>query len=227
MSNKKPHGPLVDRGVRFMDIIDATHLQGTEFVVVGVGAIGRQVALQLACIGVPHLTLWDDDRIAEENVGAQGYPEAYIGEKKVVRTGADCMALSGNTNVCMREEKWEPVQPELDSQIIFTCTDNMAAREQVYKTGWWSVMIDMRMAAEVCSIFTVDAGKREYSRFYESTLFPDKDGLDAPCTRKTTIYCSNIAAGLGVAQYTKWLRGFKVEKRIDYNITTSELGVVE
>jgi sulfur carrier protein ThiS adenylyltransferase len=41
--------------------------------VIGVGAIGRQVALQLAALGVPDLSLYDPDTVAVENLAPQGY----------------------------------------------------------------------------------------------------------------------------------------------------------
>jgi len=41
--------------------------------VIGVGAIGRQVALQLAAIGVRQLQLVDFDRVDNTNITTQGY----------------------------------------------------------------------------------------------------------------------------------------------------------
>jgi len=43
-----------------------------------------------------------------------------------------------------------------------------------------------------------------------------------PCTAKTTIYCANIAAGLMLAQFTKWLRGVPVECDVQLNLLADE-----
>lgn len=50
--------------------------------------------------------------------------------------------------------------------------------------------------------------------------------LDAgSCTAKTTIYCANIAAGLMVAQFTKYLRQMPIDYDIQLNLLASELSV--
>jgi len=47
--------------------------------VIGVGAIGRQVALQLASIGVRRLQLVDFDAVDLTNVTTQGYLAEDVG----------------------------------------------------------------------------------------------------------------------------------------------------
>ncbi|HBN76613.1 MAG TPA: thiamine biosynthesis protein ThiF, partial [Planctomycetaceae bacterium] len=47
--------------------------------VIGVGAIGRQVALQLAAIGMPQLQLIDFDAVEASNITTQGYLESDLG----------------------------------------------------------------------------------------------------------------------------------------------------
>jgi phosphoglycerate dehydrogenase-like enzyme len=44
-----------DRDIRQRDIVPPERLAQCHAVVIGVGAIGRQVALQLAAVGVPFL----------------------------------------------------------------------------------------------------------------------------------------------------------------------------
>jgi molybdopterin/thiamine biosynthesis adenylyltransferase len=55
-----------DRFQRQADLVPADRLQGFSISVIGVGAIGRQVALQLAAIGARQLTLVDFDTVADE-----------------------------------------------------------------------------------------------------------------------------------------------------------------
>src|SRR5262245_60729139 len=54
--------------------------------VIGVGAIGRQVAIQLAALGVRKLTLVDFDVVEHTNVTTQGYLAADLGVSKVEAT---------------------------------------------------------------------------------------------------------------------------------------------
>lgn len=60
----------------------ADQLALLSITVIGVGAIGRQVALQLAAIGAPRLRLVDFDRVDRTNVATQGYWEADVGQLK-------------------------------------------------------------------------------------------------------------------------------------------------
>ena len=62
-----------DRFSRQQDLVPAERLAELTVTVIGVGAIGRQVALQLAAIGVRRLQLIDFDHVDESNITTQGY----------------------------------------------------------------------------------------------------------------------------------------------------------
>ena len=84
---------------------------------------------------------------------------------------------------------------------------------------------DGRMSAEVLRVLT--ACDAESRRHYPTTLFRTEEAFVGPCTAKTTIYCANIAAGLMVAQFTKYLRQLPVEADVQMNLLASELSVNE
>jgi len=56
-------------------------------------------------------------------------------------------------------------------------------------------------------------------------LFSSEEAFVGPCTAKTTVYCANIAAGLMIAQFTKYLRQLPVDADIQLNLLASELNV--
>ena len=62
---------LADRDIRQREIVPPQKLAECRAVVVGVGAIGRQVALQLAAVGAPSLELVDHDRVGVENLATR------------------------------------------------------------------------------------------------------------------------------------------------------------
>ena len=76
-----------DRFARQRDLVPAERLEQLLVTVIGVGAIGRQVALQLAAIGARRLQLVDFDRVDHTNVTTQGYWTEDIGQPKVAATG--------------------------------------------------------------------------------------------------------------------------------------------
>src|SRR3954462_5133978 len=75
-----------NRFARQQDLVPAEKMTELVVTVIGVGAIGRQVALQLAAIGVRRLQLVDFDRVDHTNVTAQGYLFEDVGQPKVIAT---------------------------------------------------------------------------------------------------------------------------------------------
>ena len=85
---------LVDRDLRQRQLVPPGQLQTVHAVVIGVGAIGRQLALQLAALGISRLTLFDDDVVNVENLAPQGYWPEELGMPKVASTAALCPPTS-------------------------------------------------------------------------------------------------------------------------------------
>jgi sulfur carrier protein ThiS adenylyltransferase len=80
----------LERDIRQRSLVPPERLAACQGLVVGVGAIGRQVALQLAALGVVRLTLLDDDVVSVENLAPQGYGVEDLGQAKVQATAAAC-----------------------------------------------------------------------------------------------------------------------------------------
>ena len=77
-----------DRFIRQQELVPQDRLLTVTATVIGVGAIGRQVAMQLAGIGVPRLQLIDFDTVDLSNVTTQGYLADDVGQLKVQATVA-------------------------------------------------------------------------------------------------------------------------------------------
>ena len=67
-----------DRNLRQRDIVPPDRLARCQATVIGVGAIGRQVAIQLTAMGIPSLQLIDPDRVEPVNLACQGYLEGDL-----------------------------------------------------------------------------------------------------------------------------------------------------
>jgi molybdopterin-synthase adenylyltransferase len=61
-------------------LVPRERLEGLAIGVIGVGAIGRQVALQLASLGTRHLTLIEFYEVEEVNITTQGYLQVDVRE---------------------------------------------------------------------------------------------------------------------------------------------------
>jgi molybdopterin-synthase adenylyltransferase len=62
---------IEDRFTRQADLVPRDKLLNTRISIVGVGAVGRQLAIQLAAMGAPHVQLIDFDKVDQMNVTTQ------------------------------------------------------------------------------------------------------------------------------------------------------------
>ena len=211
-----------ERYSRQADIVPREWLLATIPTVIGVGAIGRQVAIQLTAIGVKEMTIWDDDIVDLSNVATQGYFYGDIGRPKVDVMAEYLRYINPDITIHARKERFIlDSEPTLE---IFVCIDSISGRKIIWEASKDSYVfyVDGRMAAESLRVLTneIDSGSEEH---YESTLFDSGEAYVGACTAKSTIYCANIAAGMMVSQFTKWLRDATFEKDIMLNIFGTEL----
>ena len=212
-----------ERYSRQRDIVPAEKLEACATTVIGVGAIGRQVALQLAAIGIPCLQLIDFDVVEESNVASQGYLEADLGKPKVEATAALCKQINSSMGIGPAPQRFRRSTDV--GNIIFCCVDSMDTRRLIWNAvkDTSSFFCDGRMSAEVLRVLTAcDGASREH---YPTTLFGSDEAYQGSCTAKTTIYCANVAADMMLGQFTKYLRSFPVDPDIQLNLLTSELTV--
>jgi sulfur carrier protein ThiS adenylyltransferase len=80
------------------------------------------------------------------------------------------------------------------------------------------------MSGEVLRVLVAcDEPSRER---YPTTLFSAEEAYQGSCTARSTIYCANVAAGIMVSQFAKYLRHLPVEPDVQLNLLSSELSVV-
>ena len=94
---------MLNRFTRQADLVPQMRLEALTVDVIGVGAIGRQVALQLAALGAVKLRLFDFDTVELTNVTTQGYSQRDdVGILKVEATHRALLAIeaaiSGSTS---------------------------------------------------------------------------------------------------------------------------------
>ena len=211
------------RFIRQEELVPQERLQKVKTTVIGVGAIGRQVALQLAAIGAPRIQLIDFDVVDLSNVTTQGYFSADVGQPKVEATAAVIRQIDPNIVVETIGDRFRPKQEIGDA--VFCCVDSITAREAIWRSAgrrcqFWT---DGRMLAEVLRVLSVgDPASREY---YPTTLFAQAEAQSGRCTSRSTIYAAGIAAGLMLHQFTRWLRQMPLDPDLSLNLLASEWAV--
>ena len=212
-----------ERYSRQRDIVPGEGLAACRATVIGVGAIGRQVALQLTAMGIPWLQLVDFDVVEVSNVASQGYLEDDLGKPKVEATAELCVQINHELAVHVVPERFRR-RTDIGN-ILFCCVDDIGVRKLIFDATKddVDVFVDGRMSAEALRVLTVvDQHSRE---FYQTTLFESTEAYQASCTARSTIFTANIAAGMMLEQLTRWLRHMAIDPDIQFNLLTSELTV--
>ena len=212
-----------ERYSRQKDIVPAERIAACKATVIGVGAIGRQVALQLTAIGIPWLQLVDFDVVEESNLASQGYLEEDLGELKVEATAELCGKINSSAEIQVLPRRFR--RSVEVGNVVFCCVDSIQVRQLIWGAVGEEVLFfcDGRMSAEVLRILTACDSDSRYH--YPKTLFAAEEAYAGSCTAKTTIYCANIAAGLMVSQFTRFLRCLPIDPDLQFNLLSSELSV--
>ena len=212
-----------ERYSRQSDIVPRQRILDSRVTVIGVGAIGRQVASQLTAIGVPQLQIIDHDIVEESNIASQGYYQDDLMRFKVHATADICHQINPKLELYTPNERFK--RSMKIGNCVFVCVDKIETRKHIWDVVKDNVnfFCDGRMSAEVLRVITAcDDKSRAY---YPQTLFAASEAHVGPCTAKTTIYCANIAAGFMLAQFTKYLRLLPVDPDIQVNLLASEISV--
>ncbi|MCH7725072.1 MAG: ThiF family adenylyltransferase, partial [Planctomycetes bacterium] len=167
---------------RQADLVPHDKLASILATVFGVGAVGRQVALQLAAIGTPNIQLIDFDHVEPSNVTTQGYlwEDAEQHKSKVEATRQAMLRIDPQIKVEAVNDRY---RSKLDiGQAVFCCVDSISARAAIWRSAsnrcqFWC---DGRMLAEVIRVLAAcDTESREH---YSQTLFPQAEAEQGRCT---------------------------------------------
>lgn len=218
---------MSDRFIRQSAMVPRDVLTQQSIYVIGCGAIGRQLAVQLAAIGASNLTLIDFDTVDESNVTTQGYLKGEVGLAKVAALEQTIREIDDTIRVVPVNDRFRLAHIPAVKPVIFCCVDSISAREAIWGqvfdlVSFWA---DARMLGETIRVLTADdelSGQR-----YAKTLFAQSEAQSGSCTSRSTIYASGIAAGLMVHQFTRYLRKIPRDRDVLFNLLASELSVDE
>lgn len=215
---------VVDRFSRQAELVPGERLQEVGVTVVGVGAIGRQVSVQAAALGVRRLQIVDFDTVELANVTTQGYRHSEIGLSKVEATRRAVQEIDPTTEVNAVCDRF---RPKLDTEgAVFCCVDSISARDVIWRAigGVGRFWCDGRMLGETIRVLTASDGQSR--AHYGRTLFPQAEAHVGRCTAHGVIYTAAIAAGLMLQQFCRWLREKPIDADISLNLTASEMTVI-
>lgn len=207
------------RGLGFYDPIKQERDRVTF---VGVGGIGSFAAMGAAKLGIPYVTLIDDDVVDRHNYGNQAFNITDIGEPKVVVVGR---MFDASTNLRIVPERADRTYPF--SGVVVSGLDSMEARAEIWEGVKLNpavpYYIDARIGGQIVVIYALNPLDLDSIDRYERTLHSDDEGVDAPCTERGII---DVGLMVGAAITNRLRRHFTGDAQapITY-ITMSNLAV--
>ncbi|MCH7813468.1 MAG: ThiF family adenylyltransferase [Planctomycetes bacterium] len=172
--------------------------------IVGLGGIGRQVAVQLAALGVPRLQLVDARTVARSTHAAEGYPFEDVGRLRVHSSAYLCHQINPRLNIhASPTRSLGTIEP---GGAVFCCSATPAV--------WPSLQRPVRPNVVVarCDVFgnklqlDFARGVSVVAEWLDRMATSPVD--QRPARRGVTpIYFATLAAGLLVAEFIRFCQG--------------------
>lgn len=176
---------FIERSRGFMDLDKLS----TPINIIGAGAVGSAVAVNLSKMGFGNLSVWDYDLIEDVNIGCQRYFVKDVGRYKVEALREMVFDSSG-FSIKVYPRKFEDKDHLLG--ITINCTDSMEARKQIYEAlPNGSTYIDPRMSALIYNLFVVTKSSNDK---YMDTWYTDDQAVREPCTMRSTVFAAEMLA---------------------------------
>ena len=220
------------RFLRNRDLVDQEAINRHAVTIVGLGAIGSQLAEQLAKLGVTCFVLIDPDVVSQANLAVQGFYEEEVGMAKVHAVADRLQKIRHTISVETLAQPWRPDDAATvpRGSVIFAAVDSISVRRQLYDRELLRrkapCLLDARMSAEAFQCFCVPRGCPEVLHAYGKTLFPQAEAHQERCTARSTIYCAAMAAAALCAMYKRWAMreqcGFW-HSRLDLSVRTFDV----
>ncbi|MBI4438144.1 ThiF family adenylyltransferase [Candidatus Uhrbacteria bacterium] len=157
---------------RHHTVFDPRTFAGNRVDVIGVGALGSRLTLELARLGIDGIHVWDPDTVSDVNLGNQAFAKQDVGVKKVhalarlvkEHTGA---ALVTHEEACQGEQEL--------GEVIFLMTDSLASRREVFQAAirfnlTTKRLIEARLGIDQGRAYSLDPNQGTEVEAYARTL---------------------------------------------------------
>ena len=193
--------------------------------IIGVGATGGWLALNLAKMGVKKLCLIDNDVVEAHNIANQIYSPSDVGKQKVAalydilrkasQFDEDQQEITIKTCFVTEENVKDVVPPG----FVFICVDSMKSRKEIVDAISFDVnydsFVDTRMGTNVFRCYIIDPKRDNLLQQYKKTLYSDEEAIESFCGVSQSI----VATAQMLAAYATWQFIDFVAKKINQEET--------
>lgn len=159
--------------------------------IIGVGATGSFVAMELARMGCPVLNIYDFDDVEQHNIPNQYYDINDIGEAKVVALEAKLKLINPDITVNISTEKVTAEDMSKMSGYVFLLVDSMKVRKELWDAAKTNTNIiniwESRLGSDQARVYSlpIEEGK-DYSK-YEQDFYDDDNAEMSACGTSITV----------------------------------------
>lgn len=195
--------------LRHLSVFTPSKFGKTRVDVIGVGATGSKIALELAKLGIENLHIWDDDIVESHNIANQAFTMKHIGKPKVEAV-AEMVKESTGLDVHVHNKKVESKVKLGD--FVFLLVDSMKTRKDIWdKTIKMNAsikfMLETRMGKDQGMIFAVNPIDPDHIKNWEETYYPDEESQESLCRSPISIGAtSSLVSSAAVWQFINWYR---------------------
>lgn len=202
--------------IRHLELIDPYYFN-ENITIIGAGATGSWLALQLAKLGLGEkLTVWDFDTVESHNIPNQAFALNDIGIPKV-NALQDMIKLTTGAIINIKNEKY--VSQRL-SGIVFLMVDSMAERKRIWEgsikmKSAVKLLVEPRMGLNVGRIYNVEPINLKHIEEYEKTYYSDDVAEVSACGASMTV----VTSAMSIASWcTRQLINYHNEIEMDNEI---------
>ena len=194
-----------------MNAINTNSLEGIfsqpldNATIIGCGAIGSKIAVELARMGVNELELFDYDEVESHNLCNQAYTLNDVGFKKTEAL----QRIIGNICSAKITTNEKFINNKVSHPIVFLCVDSMSERKRIMelllKDSSVYYVIETRMGIDELRVYMVS--HPTYEKWKNASDYDDSAAERSACGTSLSVGAtSSLCSSIAVWQYMKLYR---------------------
>lgn len=193
---------------RQASIVDLEKYSKIRIDVVGAGATGSKIVLDLAKHGFRNIHVYDFDKVEVHNVPNQVYGPKDVGSNKVEALHELVMRLCG-IKITPHTERYTGNEEDY-GEAVFLAVDTMSERKSIFdnisrKIGL-EIVIETRTGIYEGRVYSITPNTSR--KKYMESMYSDDVAAQTACGGQIMIGAtSSVVAGMAVWCFLEWLRG--------------------
>lgn len=196
---------------KHIDFFDPLAIEETIHII-GLGALGSNLAIQLVRLGFTTFMLYDFDDVNAHNITNQSFIQSDMGALKVDAIKKHMLDINPEATIIVEKEGWK--EETFLNDYVFICVDSIELRFKIVKQMLIAPSIkfvtDMRIGLEEAQMYATPWDNlKSVSRFHSTMKFKDSEVLvpvSACGTQLTVLPTIQTIVSMGVMNFINFLK---------------------